>query len=81
MTEKDSSRYIGCSAIMSTLTNAQMAQKVLAAAAIPSNVVKAPPSEAHRGCAWSVSFSCNQMQNVKTVLSANGISVRAWESG
>ncbi len=74
-------KYNGCSAVLSSLTAAQKAQKVLSAAAIPTSVGKIHSSNAHRGCAWSVSFSCNQRENVERVLSIAGIAVRSWESG
>ena len=71
----------GCCAVMGTLTNAQKAQKALSAAAIPTGVNKSENPSAHRGCVWSVNFSCNQIENVKAVLSAAGIGVKAWECG
>lgn len=79
MTDRKTGAYQGCSAIMGTLTNAQKAQKALSLAAIPSSVTKMEGSTTHRGCVWSVSFTCNQAKNVKTVLSSAGINVRAWE--
>ncbi len=69
----------GCSAIMVTLTNAQRAQQVLSRAAIPSSVVKALPDGKRKGCAWSVEFACNQLENVKSVFASAEISVKAWE--
>ena len=79
MADRKNYQYKGCSAVMGTLTNAQRAQKVLSSAAIPTSVGKLESSSTHRGCVWSVNFSCNQMQNVKSVLSSAGINVRSWE--
>lgn len=69
--------YKGCSAVIGTLTGAQKAQKVLSAAAIPAAVTK-NESPSGGGCVWSVSFSCNQKENVSAVLAAAGIRIKAW---
>ncbi len=79
MTQKN--RYQGCSAVLGTLTNAQKAQYALAAAAIPSRVIKETSPHAYRGCVWSVEFSCNQQQNVSRLLASAGISVKGWSGG
>ncbi len=79
MADRNKYLYHTCYAVMGNLTSAQKAQKVLAAAAIPSSVGKIGGGSMHKGCAWSVNFSCNQMQNVRTVLASAGINVRAWE--
>ena len=78
MTDKNKYNYKGCSAVMGTLTNAQKAQKALSAAAIPTSLGKDETISSNRGCVWSVNFSCNQLENVKAVLSAYGISVKKW---
>lgn len=78
MTDRKSVQYKSCSAVMGTLTNAQKAQKALSQAAIPTSVTKSETSKSHRGCVWSVNFSCNQAENVRTVLSSAGINVRSW---
>lgn len=69
-----------CSAELGSVTNAMKAQKALAAAAIPSAVVKTE-SSSRRGCAYGIRFSCNQFNNVRTVLSAARISVKQWNPG
>lgn len=79
MTERRSSSYRECLAVMGTLTAAQKAQKALSSAAIPTSVGKSESLTANRGCMWAVTFSCNQKQNVASVLANAGISVRAWE--
>ncbi len=79
MTDRNIYQHKSCSAVMGTLTMAQKAQKALARAAIPASVGKIHSSESHRGCAWSVGFSCNQLQNVQSVLASAGINVKSWE--
>ena len=71
-------QYKECSAVLGTLTSAQKAQKVLSSAAIPTSIGKSEASSLHRGCVWSVNFSCNQQENVRAVLAAAGIKVKAW---
>ena len=71
-------KYQSSSVVLGTLTNAQKAQRVLSAAAIPSKIVKQTPSNIHRGCVWGVEFSYAQKQNVATVLANAGIVVRSW---
>lgn len=78
MTDKNRTARKSCYAVMGSLTNAQKAQKALAAAAIPTSVNKIISSDTHKGCIWSIQFSCNQLPNVQSVLSAARISVRAW---
>ena len=79
MTDKKYS-YKNCTAALGTMTAAQKAQRALASAAIPTGLTKLD-SSSRRGCVWGVSFSCNQKENVKSVLSAAGIAVRAWGDG
>ena len=81
MTERKKYQSVTCSAVMGTLTNAQKAQKVLAAAAIPSSVTKSESSLAHRGCVWCVNFACNQSENVRAVFEAAGVNAKSWSVG
>lgn len=81
MTDRSKQRYNSCSAVIGSLTNAQRAQKALAQAAIPSSVAKSETAVSQRGCVWSIYFACNQGENVRSVLSAAGINVRAWNNG
>ena len=67
-----------CILEMGTQTNAQKAQSALSAAAIPSTVVKTE-SSSRRGCVYGIRFSCSQVANVRTVLSAARITVRRWD--
>ena len=67
-----------CSAAIGSVTQAQKAQAALAAAAIPSTVMKWEASSRLRGCVYGVSFSCQQERNVKAVLASARISVKQW---
>ena len=67
-----------CSATLASMTHAIKAQKVLAAAAIPANIIKTEPASSLHGCSYGIEFSCNQAQNVRKVLSTGGISVKKW---
>ena len=78
LTDRNKHQNKDCSAVLGTLTQAQKAQKALSSAAIPTRISKSDASVSHRGCVWSVSFSCNQLPNVRSVLSAAGIKVKAW---
>lgn len=67
----------GCTATLGSVTVAMRAQDALARAAIPTNVIK---EESSRGCVYSISFSCTQINNVKTVLEHERIRVREWKT-
>lgn len=69
-----------CRAELSSVTTALKAQRALSAAAIPSNVIKIESSSSRRGCAYGIEFACNQMNNVRTVLSGAGVAVKKWNS-
>ena len=68
----------GCTAMIGSVSGAMRAQNVLAKAAIPTNVIK---EESTKGCVYSLSFSCSQINNVKTVLERERIRVREWKTG
>ncbi len=67
-----------CSAAIGSVTQAQKAQAVLAAAAIPTSVVKWEGSSRLRGCVYGVRYACSQEKNVKTVLTSARIAVKQW---
>jgi len=81
LTDRTRYQYKDCSAVLGTLTLAQKAQKALSSAAIPTSISKSDTSSLHRGCVWSVNFSCNQQENVRAVLASAGIKVKAWSNG
>ena len=72
--------YNECYAELGSMTLAMKARTVLAAAAIPSEVIKMQ-SSSRRGCVYGLRFSCHQLYNVKTVLSNSRISVKSFEGG
>ena len=80
MLDRNKYQYKDCSAVVGTLTSAQKAQRALSAAAIPTSISKSESSSLHRGCVWSVNFSCNQQENVRSVLASAGIKVKLWST-
>lgn len=64
-----------CSVAIGSMTQAMKAQKVLNAVAIPSTVIKVD-SQRSRGCAYGLTFSCLQSDNVKRALSSAGIKTK-----
>ena len=65
----------GCTALIGSVTLAMKAQSALAAAAIPSSVIK---KETQRGCVYGISFSCAQNNNARSVLASERIRVKQW---
>lgn len=65
----------GCVAVMGAMTQALRAQRVLANAAVPTEVIKTD-ADKRRGCAYALSYSCAQENNVRTLLASAGIRVR-----
>ena len=68
-----------CEAIIGSMTQAMRAQKVLAAALIPAEVIKSDSSQTQRGCAYGVSYSCHQEWNVQKILQEAGIRPDSYE--
>ena len=66
-----------CTAVLGSMTQAMRAQRVLAGAAILSEVLKVDSNALRRGCAFGVEYSCLQRNNVKAVLENAGIRVRS----
>lgn len=66
-----------CSAELGSVTEAMKAQRVLAAAAIPSEIIKNEGAR-RRGCVFGIGFSCAQANNVRTILSSAKIYPRGW---
>ena len=65
-----------CLAVMGSMTQTMRAQKVLADAAIRTEIVKADSAHTRRGCAYALSYPCLQENNLRTVLSGAGIRIR-----
>ena len=68
-----------CSAELGSVTEAMKAQRVLAAAAIPSEIIRSEGGR-HRGCVFGIGFSCAQTNNVRAVLSSARITPRGWKT-
>ena len=70
-----------CVAVIGSMTQAMKAQRALANAAIFARVEKVDSSMTRRGCAYAVSYSCNQEANVREVLRNAGIRIRGGTGG
>ena len=68
-----------CSAELGSVTEAMKAERVLAAAAIPSEIIKIEGGR-RRGCIFGIGFSCVQANNVRAVLSSSRIIPRGWNT-
>lgn len=72
----------GCSVAIGAITQGLRAQKILAAAAIPTTVIKYENNSRNsKGCIYGLSFSCAQSNNVKMVLERERIRVKQWNMG
>ena len=69
-----------CYAEFGSVTLAMKARAALAAAAIPSEVIKLQ-SSSRRGCVYGLSFSCQQLANARTVLNNSRIPTKRFEGG
>ena len=68
-----------CRAEIGSITQAMKAQRVLATAAIPTTVIKKESvGRGSKGCMYGLSFSCVQINNVRTVLERERIRVLEW---
>lgn len=70
-----------CVAVIGSMTQAMKAQRALANAAIFAGVEKVDSSMTRRGCAYAVSYACNQEANVREVLRNAGIRIRGGTGG
>ena len=70
-----------CSAEIGSVTEAMKAQKVLADAAIPSEIIKKEGTSRRRGCIFGIGFSCAQQNNVRAILSSARIYPKEWNAG
>lgn len=78
MKKQTGGRY--CFAAIGSITQAQKAQKVLAALAIPSSVTKSESSSSTRGCIYGVRFSCAYESNVRSALFSARIIAKEWRA-
>ncbi len=70
-----------CTAVIGSMTQTMRAQRVLANAAIPTEIIKADSAVIGRGCAYALSYSCVQDGNVRTILRRAGIRVHGFYGG
>ncbi len=70
-----------CVAVLGSMTQAMRAQRILANAAIRADVIKADSALTKRGCAYAISYSRLQDNNVKTILNNAGVRVRSYHGG
>ncbi len=67
-----------CVAAIGSVTSAMSAQSALSSASIRSNVLKINSAKSGVGCAYGISFACNQGDNVKEILRSSGIRVKKY---
>lgn len=80
--ESQTIRYPGtCTAVIGSMTQTMKAQSALAAASIRAAVTKVSSARTHGGCAYGLTFPCMQAENVRTVLSTEGIRIRQMYEG
>lgn len=65
-----------CVAVIGSMTKAMHAQSVLARAAIRTDLIKADFANGGRGCAYALSYHCEQAENLQRILQNAGIGVR-----
>ena len=68
-----------CTVSLGSVTYAEKAMRVLARAAIYSEIVKLDEKKS-RGCIYGLEFTCTQVDNVKTVLRQAGIKTKSFSS-
>ena len=71
--------YGECIAEIGSMTQAIKAQRILADSAIPTTVVKSNSMGSGKGCAYGVSFPCQQRENVERICMGAKIRVRRWK--
>ena len=70
-----------CRIEIGSITQAMKVQKILATAAIPTTIIKKESTgRGSKGCIYGLSFSCLQINNVRTLLERERIRVREWKT-
>lgn len=62
-----------CVAVIGSMTQAMRAQSILSAASIRTRLIKADSAKTGGGCAYALSYACEQDDNVRGVLYNAGI--------
>ena len=70
-----------CTAALGSLTYAIKAQRALIENEIPCEIVKLDSSMTRRGCAYGVTFSCEEQRAARSVLSKEKITVTGFVNG
>ena len=65
-----------CSAAIGSVSEALAAQRILAASAIPTEVIKYERAPSGRGCIYGISFGCAWENNVRAALGAAKIDAK-----
>ncbi len=68
-----------CTVSLGSVTYAEKAMRILARAAIYSEIVKLDEKNS-RGCVYGLEFACSQAENVKTVLRQAGIKIKSFSA-
>ena len=74
-------KTMGCTCVIGSMTQTIRAQRILSAAAIPTETVKADLPSGKRGCSYALSFSCTQSRNVQALLEKNGVRILSFIGG
>ena len=70
-----------CTASMTSQTYAIKAQRLLAQDSIPCRVVRLDGERSRSGCSYGIEFSCQQLGNVKNILSKNRVRAKHFYRG
>ncbi len=62
-----------CILTMKSMTNALRAQSVLASRGMDVSVVTLDPALTEKGCAYGIRFSCDDVETVRTHLTAKNV--------
>ncbi|MBE6632709.1 MAG: DUF3343 domain-containing protein [Ruminococcaceae bacterium] len=65
-----------CNAVIGSVTQAMRAQRLLVGGKVMARVIKASPKETGRGCAYAVTYPCQQADEARELLRRGGIRIR-----
>ncbi len=70
-----------CVLTMKSMTNALRAKGVLQSRGIFSDVIHLDPSVTARGCAYGITFACDETDGIRRILDGKGIEYGEWIGG
>ena len=70
-----------CVAVIGQMTQTMQAQSLLAMAGVRAEVIKADSLPNRHGCAYALSFSCEQMQTAERILYNAGLRAQFYRDG